>query len=114
MTSIVRGRICLVVLIGTIWCVGCGPDQSQRDAIEAAIERSDSLRRRPGSPGTRSIPTDIPVAVTSNPDSVVLVPINYADPPVFQGPWVYDLMPGDSGYNGPPRPNYVRIDPRPR
>lgn len=104
-----RGNI-IRLLLGSASCVliigGCSPDRSERRAIEAAIERSDSLRRRPGSPGTRAIPSDIPVAQTIDPDSVALVPINYALPPEPKGPWVYDVMPGDSGY---PLPQKVHV-----
>ena len=58
--------------------LACGPDRDERAAIEAAIEWSDSLRRRPTTGGQRVAPSDVPIAAKSDSDSVTMVRINYS------------------------------------
>jgi len=71
------GAFTLAPILVLALASGCGPDRARRAEIEAAIEWSDSLRRRPFPGVNRTIPLDVPIAATADSDSVTFVKIDY-------------------------------------
>lgn len=66
--------------IALIVAAGCAPTKSRQASIVAALEALDESRRGPPIDYTRRMPTDVPIATSTDPDRVEFVAI-YHQPP---------------------------------